>query len=201
MAELKLLGLCGSLRKASTNRLLMLEAVRRFGAAEFIDGDLRLPLYDGDLEQESGVPASVQALADQIAAADAIIVATPEYNKGISGVLKNALDWVSRTKGTPWANKPVALMSAAAGRAGGERTQNMARLCLTPFRPLLITGPEVMVAATAQQWDDQGRLINELNAKALDDLMQVLRRYAVAQQQERSAAGALGHDADGLQHH
>jgi len=181
MADLKLVGLCGSLRKASTNRLLMLEAVRRFGDAEFVEGDLRLPLYDGDLEAESGIPAEVQALADQIAAADAVIVATPEYNKGISGVLKNALDWVSRTKGAPWANKPVALMSAAAGRAGGERTQNMARLCLTPFRPLLITGPEVMVAATAQQWDDQGRLINELNAKALDELMQVLRRHALAQ--------------------
>ena len=181
MAELKLVGLCGSLRKASTNRLLMLEAVRRFGDAEFVEGDLRLPLYDGDLEAESGIPAEVQALADQIAGADAVIVATPEYNKGISGVLKNALDWVSRTKGAPWANKPVALMSAAAGRAGGERTQNMARLCLTPFRPLLITGPEVMVAATAQQWDDQGRLINELNAKALDELMQVLRRHALAQ--------------------
>jgi len=182
MAELKLVGLCGSLRKASTNRLLMLEAVRRFGDAEFVEGDLRLPLYDGDVEAESGIPAEFQALADQIAAADAVIVATPEYNKGISGVLKNALDWVSRTKGAPWANKPVALMSAAAGRAGGERTQNMARLCLTPFRPLLITGPEVMVAATAQQWDDQGRLINELNAKALDELMQLLRRHALAQQ-------------------
>lgn len=181
MAELKLVGLCGSLRKASTNRLLMLEAVRRFGDADFVEGDLRLPLYDGDVEADSGIPAEVQALADQIAAADAVIVATPEYNKGISGVLKNALDWVSRTKGAPWANKPVALMSAAAGRAGGERTQNMARLCLTPFRPLLITGPEVMVAATAQQWDDQGRLINELNAKALDELMQVLRRHALAQ--------------------
>lgn len=181
MADLKLVGLCGSLRKASTNRLLMLEAVRRFGDADFVEGDLRLPLYDGDVEADSGIPAEVQALADQIAAADAVIVATPEYNKGISGVLKNALDWVSRTKGAPWANKPVALMSAAAGRAGGERTQNMARLCLTPFRPLLITGPEVMVAATAQQWDDQGRLINELNAKALDELMQVLRRHALAQ--------------------
>ncbi|MCR9158070.1 MAG: NAD(P)H-dependent oxidoreductase [Rhodobacteraceae bacterium] len=184
MAELKLVGLCGSLRKASTNRLLMLEAARRFGDADFVEGDLHLPLYDGDLETASGIPIEVQTLADQIASADAVIVSTPEYNKGISGVLKNALDWVSRTKGAPWANKPVALMSAAAGRAGGERTQNMARLCLTPFRPLLITGPEVMVAATAQQWDDQGRLINELNAKALDELMQTLRHHALAQRSD-----------------
>ncbi|WP_439121991.1 NADPH-dependent FMN reductase [Marivita sp.] len=180
MADLKLVGLCGSLRQASTNRLLMLEAVRRFGDAEFTEGDVRLPLYDGDIENDAGIPEVVQTLSDQIAAADAVIVVTPEYNKGISGVLKNALDWVSRTKGTPWANKPVALMSATAGRSGGERTQNMARLCLTPFRPLLITGPEVMVAATSQQWDDDGRLTNELSAKALDELMRTLRGYAEA---------------------
>ncbi len=180
MADLKLVGLCGSLRKASTNRLLMHEASRRFGAADFIEGDLRLPLYDGDLEESSGIPEAVQTLSDQIASADAVIVACPEYNKGISGVLKNALDWVSRTKGTPWSNTPVAIMSAAAGRAGGERTQNMARLCLTPFRPLLITGPEVMIAATSTQWGDDGHLTNEINAKALDDLMQTLRRLAEA---------------------
>lgn len=181
MDKLNLLGLCGSLRAASTNRLLMREAARRFGDAHFVEGDLRFPLYDGDLEEQFGIPEVVQTLASQIAAADAVIVATPEYNKGISGVLKNALDWVSRTKGAPWVDKPVALMSAAAGRAGGERTQNMARLCLSPFRPLLLTGPEVMVAATSQQWDDQGQLINELNAKALDDLMRALRRHAEAQ--------------------
>jgi chromate reductase len=181
MADLKLVGLCGSLRKASTNRLLMLEAVRRFGEAEFIDADLRFPLYDGDLERDAGIPDAVQVLSDHLAMSDAVIVVTPEYNKGISGVLKNALDWVSRTKGNPWADKPVALMSAAAGRAGGERTQNMARLCLTPFRPLLLTGPEVMVAATSQQWDENGRLTNERNAQALDELMASLRRHAVAQ--------------------
>ena len=70
------------------------------------------------------------------------------------------------------------MQSAAAGRAGGERSQNMARLCLTPFRPLLVPGPEVLVGATASQWDDEGRLINERNAKALDDLMRILRRFA-----------------------
>jgi chromate reductase len=70
-----------------------------------------------------GIPAEVQELADQIAAADAVIIAGPEYNKALSGVLKNALDWVSRTKGNPWRDKPVAIMSATGGRAGGERTQ------------------------------------------------------------------------------
>ncbi|WP_292289051.1 NAD(P)H-dependent oxidoreductase [Marivita sp.] len=182
MATLKLLGLCGSLRSASTNRLLMREAARRFGPSDFVEADLRVPLYDGDLENDSGIPEAVQTLSDQIAEADAVIVATPEYNKGISGVLKNALDWVSRTSGAPWAGKPVALMSATAGRAGGERTQNMARLCLTPFRPHIVPGPEVLVGATFQQWDEDGRLTNEINAKALDELMQILRRTAEANQ-------------------
>jgi len=180
MADLKLLGISGSLRRASTNRLLMREAAMRFGEADFVEADLRFPLYDGDLEDGSGIPSAVQILADQIAEADAVIIAAPEYNKGISGVLKNALDWVSRTEGNPWINKPVALMSAAAGRAGGERTQNMARLCLTPFRPHLLPGPEVLVAATSKQWDAEGKLTNEINAKALDTLMEDLRSVAEA---------------------
>ena len=180
MSELKLLGLCGSLRAASTNRLLMKDAARRFGDADFTEGDMRFPLYDGDLEEQSGVPTEVQALADQIASADAVIIASPEYNKGIPGVLKNAFDWVSRTKGGPWLDKPVATMSATAGRAGGERAQNMLRLCLMPFRPNLLTGPEVLVAASFKEFEDDGVLKNEINAKALDELMQRLRQTAMA---------------------
>ena len=175
MAQLNLLGICGSLRSASTNRLLMNDAARRFGDAQFTAGNIRFPLYDGDLEEESGVPAEVQMLADQISAADAVIIACPEYNKGLPGALKNALDWVSRTKGTPWLDKPVATMSATAGRAGGERAQNMLRLCLMPFRPHLLSGPEVLVAASSKEFDDDGVLQNDINAKALDELMQRLR--------------------------
>lgn len=175
MPDPTLAGLCGSLRRASTNRLLMMEAVRRFGPCDFIDCNLRLPLFDADIEDDPGIPTEVQTLADQIASADAVLVVTPEYNKGISGVMKNALDWISRTKGNPWRDKPVALMSAAAGRAGGERSQNMARLCLNPFRPRLLPGPEVFIAQTAQQWDAEGRLTNDRSAKLLDALMTDVR--------------------------
>lgn len=178
MSELTLLGLCGSLRRASTNRLLMAEAARRFGPCAFVDGNLRLPLYDGDIEDGPGIPPEVQTLADQVAAADAVLVVTPEYNKGMSGVMKNALDWISRTQGNPWRDTPVALMSAAAGRAGGERAQNMARLCLNPFRPRLLPGPELFVGQTAQQWDAEGRLTNERSVKLLDSLMADLRVLA-----------------------
>lgn len=169
-----LLGLCGSLRAASTNRLLMNEAVRLFGPCHFIEGSLRLPLYDGDLEAE-GIPAEVQTLADQIAAADAVVIATPEYNKNLSGVLKNALDWVSRTKGAPWRDKPVAILSAAAGRAGGERSQFSLRHCLTPFRPRLLPGPEVFIGNSGEAFSDDGELIDPRSQKGLTELMQLLR--------------------------
>lgn len=170
-----LLGMSGSLRSASFNRLLLGEAARLFGDAHFTEADLRLPLYDGDLEDAQGIPASVQKLADQIALADAVIIATPEYNKGISGVLKNALDWVSRSKPNPWSGKPVAIMSATAGRAGGERAQVMLRNCMVPFRPRILQGPEMLLAQTAAEFDAHGHLKTELYVKTLTELMSALR--------------------------
>jgi chromate reductase len=178
MSSGRLLGICGSLRAGSFNRKLMLEAKRLFDPAEFTEANLRLPLFDGDLETEHGIPPEVQELADAIAEADAIIIAGPEYNKGLSGVLKNALDWVSRTKGGPWRGKPVAIMSATGGRAGGERTQNSLRLCLVPFRPRVLSGPEVLVGQCSGQFDAEGRLTNERNLAALEELMADLRREA-----------------------
>ena len=178
MPHLTLLGISGALRAASTNRLLLAEARRAFGDATHIEANLRLPLYDGDLEATQGIPPEVQILADQIAAADAIVISTPEYNKALPGVLKNALDWISRTKGAPWQNKPVAIVSAAAGRAGGERSQFSLRLCLTPFRPRLITGPEVLVANSGTAFDEHGHLIEPRTLKTLTELMTLLRAEA-----------------------
>ncbi|MCT8159186.1 NADPH-dependent FMN reductase [Pseudoruegeria sp. SHC-113] len=171
----KLLLISGSLRAGSYNRKLLEEAARLFGEAEVVRADLRLPLYDGDLEDAEGIPAQVQALADQVAAADAVVISTPEYNKNLSGVLKNALDWVSRTKGGPWRGKPVAIVSATGGRAGGERAQNSLRLCLNPFRPHVLPGPEVLVGQCEEQFDAQGRLTNVRYEKALTELMSDLR--------------------------
>lgn len=170
-----LLGISGSLRKASTNTMLMRNAAEVFGADTFVEGDINLPLYNGDLETAEGVPAAVQLLADQIAAADAVIIATPEYNKAMSGSLKNALDWVSRTKGGPWNGKPVAIMSAAAGRAGGERAQFSLRLAMMPFRPNILQGPEVLVAKSSNEFDENGKLTGEIYIKLLTELMDELR--------------------------
>lgn len=170
-----LLGLSGSLRKNAVNTKLLREAGRLFAPDQWVEGDLRLPLYDGDVEDNVGIPPEVQKLADQIVAADAVVIAGPEYNKSISGVLKNALDWVSRTKGAPWRNKPVALMTATAGRSGGERAQWIMHLSLMPFRPRLINGPEVLVGSASSQFDENGILTTERYAKNLTELMGNLR--------------------------
>lgn len=175
MADPVILGLCGALRKASTNRLLLAEARLAFGACRYREGNLRLPLFDEDLELAKGIPAAVQTLADQIRAADAIIIACPEYNKALTGVMKNALDWVSRTKGGPWRDKPVAIMSAADGRAGGERSQYSLRLCLTPFRARVLPGPEVMIAHARSAFDPAGRLTDAGSRAGVMELMAVLR--------------------------
>ena len=175
MTQPNLLGLCGSLRAGSMNRKLMHEAARAFGDATFAEANLNLPLYNGDDEDASGIPAAVQTLFDQIAAADAVVIASPEYNKGPSGVLKNALDWVSRIKGNPWKGKPVAIMSAADGRAGGERAQVILRAFLTPFRANVLPGPEIAVAGATQEFDADGRLTGALYQKNLGILMSDLR--------------------------
>ena len=175
---LKLLGISGSLRAQSTNTKLVHEAARLFGAADFTLGDIRFPLYDGDAEAADGVPAIVQELAGQIAGADAIVISTPEYNKGPSGALKNALDWVSRTEGNPWGGKPLAVMSAAAGRAGGERAQLVLRSFMVPFRPRILQGPELHLADAGNQFDDNGQLRGELYVKTLQQFMDDLRAEA-----------------------
>ncbi len=175
MGQGHLLGISGSLRAGSCNSMLIREAARLFDPATFVEGDLQMPLYDGDIESADGVPEAARVLAGQIAQADAVVISTPEYNKGPSGVLKNALDWVSRGKPNPWAGKPVAVMSAAAGRAGGERAQMVLRGFLVPFQPRVISGPEVHLADCANQFDTDGRLVGPQYADTLARLVAALQ--------------------------
>ena len=168
---MKLLTISGALRRASLNTLLVRHAAREI-STDYQLADLNLPLYSGDIE-EAGIPVSVQTLEDQIASTDTMIISTPEYNKNISGVLKNALDWVSQTSGNPWAGKPVAIMSATAGRSGRERAQNSLRLCLQLFATRLLNGPEVLVGSAHHAFAS-GILINERYQKAVGALMAAL---------------------------
>jgi chromate reductase len=163
----------GALRAGSFNRMLLNEAARLFNG-EAIMADTDLPLYNGDVETNEGIPAKVQTLADQIAAADAVLLGAPEYNQSMSGVLKNALDWVSRTSPNPWLDKPVGIVSSAAGRAGGARGQYALRLAMNPFQARVLAGPEVMVAAAETVFDADGRLTDERYMRALKGLVEKL---------------------------
>lgn len=176
-----LLGISGSLRKDSVNSKLIREAARLFGKAGFSEADLNLPLYNGDDEDRYGLPDSVLKLVSQISDADGIIISTPEYNAGITGVLKNALDWVSRHKPSPWVGKPVVVMSAAAGRAGGIRAQTMLRSCMTSFNVRLVPGSEIAIAGAGSEFDEHGQLTSERYAASVERLMQALRREIEAQ--------------------
>ena len=170
-----LLLISGSLRKGSYNRMLLAEAARAFGEAEMVEADLALPLYDGDLEEAEGVPEKVQNLAAQIKSADAIVIGAPEYNKGITGVLKNALDWVSRVPGGAFRDKPTVVISASAGRTGGETAQFMTLSCLTQLQARLVPGTAVLIAGAPDAFDADGRLKDEMSRKLLAERMARLR--------------------------
>lgn len=170
-----LLLISGSLRAESLNTKLAEEA-GRFWTGDISRADLNMPLYNGDDETATGVPEPAQTLAAQIDAADAVLIATPEYNQSFPGGLKNALDWVSRVQGNPWADKPVALVSATAGRAGGARAQYALRLAMTAFQPRLLTGPEVMIAGAAKEFDETGHLTGERYRETLSILVNKLAK-------------------------
>src|SRR6056297_3155073 len=175
MAKPKLLLISGSLRQGSFNRMLLTEAELAFGDADVTRADLNLPLYDGDLEEAEGVPSAVQTLAEQLKNADAVVISSPEYNKGITGVLKNAFDWVSRVEGMPFKGKPTVVMSANAGRTGGETGQFMVLSCLAPLQALVLPGQMLCVAAAGKEFDDSGALTNEHYLKVLATRMEALR--------------------------
>lgn len=179
MSVPKLVGISGSLRTGSFNTKLLHAAIASFGEAEVSIGDLNLPLYNGDLETGESKPAPVEALAAQIAAADAVIIASPEYNKGIPGVLKNALDWVSRVPGKPFGDTPVLLINAAAGRTGGETAHYHIRHCLSPLGAHVLPVPAVLIAGAHGEFNEDGTLKSERYQASLDSAVAALRAAAV----------------------
>ncbi len=174
MSKPVLLTMSGSLRKGSYNRMLIAEAVRAFGDAEVIGGDLDLPLYDGDVE-DAGVPAAVQTLMDQVARADALVIGAPEYNKGISGVLKNAIDWLSRANPPVLKDKIAVILSAAGGRSGGETGHFMTHSILTQLQVNVVHGPLILVAAAQEAFAEDGTLKSDFLKKQIEARMVRLR--------------------------
>lgn len=181
--ELRVLGISGSLRAGSWNAAT-LRAARQLAAPGMrIDmADLRaIPLYDQDQEAR-GFPAPVQELGARIKAADGVLIATPEYNYSVPGVLKNAIDWVSRLPGAPFADKPVAIMGASPGMLGTARAQYHLRQSFVFLRSHVLASPEVMIPAAHQKFDEAGKLTDaatrEFITKLLEAFAAWIRRLA-----------------------
>ena len=167
---LKLVTLLGSLRKGSYNAAVAraLPALAPDGVEVLALPSIRdLPLYDADVQAE-GFPPAVIALADQIRAADGVLIVTPEYNYSLPGVLKNAIDWLSRVPEQPLASKPVAIQTASMGVIGGARCQYHLRQVLVFLDCQVLNKPEVMIGAVQNKVDAQsGELTDEDTRKFL----------------------------------
>lgn len=169
------LGIAGSLRQGSYNRALLRAASELAPAdMEVVTLDLRgLPFYDGDVEAE-GDPAPVAAFKEAIRRADALLIATPEYNRGIPGVLKNAIDWASRPAvGSPLAGKPVALTGASTGMGGTRSAQEQLRQVLA-FPRARVLEEQVHVPQAYARFDAEGTLTDAGTRGAVRALLATL---------------------------
>ena len=170
---LTILGIAGSLRRASYNRAALRAAQSlaadgvRLEICE-LDG---IPLFNQDLEREP--PAAVVELKRRVRAADAILFATPEYNHSMPGVLKNAIDWASRPYGdSAWAGKPVAVIGASSGVAGTVRAQAHLRQIFVTLDMPAVNQPQVLIANAAQKFDAEGNLTDDTARELIGQLLQ-----------------------------
>jgi len=170
-----ILGFAGSLRKGSCNKALLRAAM------ELLPKDARLEIFDleGILpfnqDLETQMPEKVKEFKAKIRAADAILIATPEHNYSIPGVLKNAMDWASRPYGdNSFEGKPVALMSASTGMLGGARAQYHLRQTFVFLDMHPINRPEVIVTFAPEKIDEKGRVTDETTRKFIRELLENL---------------------------
>src|SRR5512136_2080119 len=170
-----ILGFAGSLRNGSYNRALLRVA------ADLVPKDAKLDVFDLEgippfnQDLENSMPAIVKEFKTKIRSADALLIATPEHNYSIPGVLKNAIDWASRPYGdNSFEGKPVAMMSASTGMLGGARAQYQLRQVFVFLNMHPLNKPEVFVAFASQKFDEKGGLTDEKTRELIKQLLQAL---------------------------
>ena len=178
MTTLDIVGLCGSLRKASLNRSALRLAGELMPASMKLDiVDWRdVPVFDGDVLAQ-GLPPAVAALKERIRRADGVVIATPEYNFSVPGGLKNVIDWLSRGDDQPWAHKPVAILSATPGPLGGARMQYDLRKVMLFLNAMPLVKPEVFIGMAAGKFDAEGRCTDEGTRKFVGDQMAAFEKW------------------------
>jgi chromate reductase len=177
MAQFQVLGFAGSLRQASHNRGLLRTAINLAPPELNIQTFdlLPIPIFNEDVEAK-GEPQSVQDFKKAIGDADGLLIATPEYNYGIPGVLKNAIDWVSRPPGKSTIyGKPAAIMGASQGAGGTIRSQLALRQTFLFVEVYAMLKPEILIANSRDKFDDQGNLTDE---RTRESLVKFLKSFA-----------------------
>jgi len=174
----KTLGVCGSLRKASYNAAALRAAAELLpeGMTLEIADITAIPLYNEDV-RAAGFPPPVQRLRDQIAAADALLIATPEYNYSMAGVLKNAIDWASRPPDQPFNGKTLGIIGASPGLLGTARAQYHLRQSCVFLNMYPLNKPEVLIAQAATKFDAELRLTDQTTRDLIAKLLVALRDW------------------------
>ncbi|HZD21600.1 MAG TPA: NADPH-dependent FMN reductase [Burkholderiales bacterium] len=186
MADLKILGISGSLRKASYNTAALKTCAELMPAgmamtyARLDD----LPLFNQDVF-DAGLPESAKRFRAEVAAADGLLIASPEYNFSLSAALKNAIDWGSRPPNQVFQDKPIAIFSASQGPMGGARVQYDLRRILGQLWGHVLPRPEVFIGSAAGKFDAQGKLTDETTRKFLGELMVGFKTWIIRMQMKK----------------
>src|SRR5215208_5010791 len=166
MADLKILGVCGSLRKASFNMAALRACGETMPAGMSMKvatiGDI--PLFNQDIF-DAGLPESAKRFRAEVSEADAVLIASPEYNFSLTPALKNAIDWASRPPNQSFQDKPIAVFSVSAGPMGGARVQYDIRRILGQLWAHVLPRPEVFIGSAQGKFDAQGKITDEATRK------------------------------------
>jgi chromate reductase len=176
---LRVLGIAGSLRRGSFNAAALRAAAELAPSGMTVEPfELApIPLYNEDVYQQ-GFPPAVDDFRNRVRAADALLIATPEYNYSVPGVLKNAIDWASRPPEQPFDGKPTAILSASPSFTGGARAQYHLRQAFIYLNAIILNRPEVMISAAHTKFDNDGKLTDGPTREGLTKLLEGLQAWA-----------------------
>lgn len=183
---IRLLGISGSLRNGSLNTALLRAAQSLTEAEVELDAATLhgIPLYDGDAEEREGLPAAVRELKERVVASDGVLLVTPEYNNGIPGVFKNAIDWLSRPGNDiprVFGDRPFALMGASPGGFGTILSQNAWLPVLRTLRVRHWTGAKLMVARADEVFDEDGEIKDEATRRKVAAFIKAFAAFVASQ--------------------
>jgi chromate reductase len=184
VADLKILGISGSLRKSSYNMAALrtcAELMQPLGMAMSYARLDDIPLFNQDVF-DAGIPEPAKRFRAEVTAADGVLIASPEYNFSLSAALKNAIDWASRPPNQSWQDKPIAIFSVSQGPMGGARVQYDARRILGQLWGHVLPRPEVFIGNAASKFDAQGKLTDEATRKFLVDLVAGFKTWILRMQ-------------------